>query len=180
MSTDKIPTVVVDDLHVRYKLIRGARAGSAAGALLSLLSGKSPGQLIQSVHAVKGVSLTAYAGDTIGLVGRNGSGKSSLLKAIAGLLQPSQGDVYTASQATLLGVNGALNKAVSGNRNITIGGLAMGMSRAEVEGIRPGVIEFSDLAEFIDLPMGTYSTGMQARLRFSIAAARQHEILLVD
>ncbi|MEY4900869.1 MAG: hypothetical protein RI895_1291 [Actinomycetota bacterium] len=180
MSTDKIPTVVVDDLHVRYRLIRGVRAGSAAGALLSLLSGKSPGQLIKSVHAVKGVSLTAYAGDTIGLVGRNGSGKSSLLKSIAGLLQPSQGDVYTASQATLLGVNGALNKAVSGNRNITIGGLAMGMSRAEVENIRPGIIEFADLAEFIDLPMGTYSAGMQARLRFSIAAARQHEILLVD
>jgi teichoic acid transport system ATP-binding protein len=180
MSTDKIPTVVVDDLHVQYRLIRGVRAGSAAGALLSLLSGKSPGQLIKSVHAIKGVSLTAYAGDTIGLVGRNGSGKSSLLKSIAGLLQPSQGDVYTASQATLLGVNGALSKAVSGNSNITIGGLAMGMSRAEVEDIRPGVIEFADLAEFIDLPMGTYSTGMQARLRFSIAAARQHEILLVD
>ena len=99
---------------------------------------------------------------------------------MAGLLQPSQGDVYTASQATLLGVNGALSKAVSGNRNITIGGLAMGMSRAEVENIRQGVIEFADLAEFIDLPMGTYSAGMQARLRFSIAAARQHEILLVD
>jgi teichoic acid transport system ATP-binding protein len=68
MSADKIPTVVVDDLHVRYRLIRGARAGSAAGALLSLLSGKSPGQLIQSVHAVKGVSLTAYDYDEEGIV----------------------------------------------------------------------------------------------------------------
>jgi teichoic acid transport system ATP-binding protein len=180
MSTDKIPTVLVDDLHVRYRVILGAGTGSAAGAMRSLLSGKSPGQLVKSVHAVKGVSLTAYEGDTIGLVGRNGSGKSSLLNAIAGLLQPSQGDVYTASRATLLGVKGALNKSVSGNRNITIGGLAMGMSRAEVEAMRADVIEFADLAEFIDMPMGTYSTGMQARLRFSIAAARQHEILLVD
>jgi teichoic acid transport system ATP-binding protein len=180
MSTDKIPTVIVDDLHIRYRVILGTGTGSAAGALRSLLSGKSPGQLVKSVHAVKGASLTAYKGDTIGLIGRNGSGKSSLLKAVAGLLQPSQGDVYTASQATLLGVKGALNKAVSGNRNITIGGLAMGMSRAEVEAMRAGVIEFADLAEFIDLPMGTYSSGMQARLRFSIAAARQHEILLVD
>ena len=180
MSTDKIPTVLVDDLHVRYRVILGAGTGSAAGAMRSLLSGKSPGQLVKSVHAVKGVSLTAYEGDTIGLVGRNGSGKSSLLNAIAGLLQPSQGDVYTASRATLLGVKGALNKSVSGNRNITIGGLAMGMSRAEVEAMRPEVIEFADLTEFINMPMGTYSTGMQARLRFSIAAARQHEILLVD
>ena len=180
IPSNKIPTVVVDDLHVRYRVILGTGAGSAAGALRSLLSGKSPGQLVKSVHAVKGVSLMAFEGDTIGLIGRNGSGKSSLLKAIAGLLQPSQGDVYTASRATLLGVNGALNKAVSGNRNITIGGLAMGMTRADVQAIRAEVIEFADLAEFIDLPMGTYSSGMQARLRFSIAAARQHEILLVD
>ncbi len=180
MSTDKIPTVVVDDLHIKYRVILGAGTGSAAGALRSLLSGKAPSQVVKSVHAVKGVSLTAYEGDTIGLVGRNGSGKSSLLKAIAGLLQPSSGDVYTASQATLLGVSGALNKSISGNRNITLGGLAMGMSIEEVEEMRPKVIEFADMEEFIDMPMGTYSSGMQARLRFSIAAARQHEILLVD
>jgi teichoic acid transport system ATP-binding protein len=180
LSTEKIPTVIVDDLHIKYRVILGAGTGSAAGALRSLISGKAPSQIVKSVHAVKGVSLTAYEGDTIGLVGRNGSGKSSLLKAIAGLLQPSTGDVYTASQATLLGVRGALNKSISGNRNITLGGLAMGMSRGEVEAIRQQVIEFADMEEFIDMPMGTYSSGMQARLRFSIAAARQHEILLVD
>jgi teichoic acid transport system ATP-binding protein len=180
LSTGKIPTVIVDDLHIKYRVILGAGTGSAAGALRSLISGKAPSQIVKSVHAVKGVSLTAYEGDTIGLVGRNGSGKSSLLKAIAGLLQPSTGDVYTASQATLLGVRGALNKSISGNRNITLGGLAMGMSREEVEAIRQQVIDFADMEDFIDMPMGTYSSGMQARLRFSIAAARQHEILLVD
>jgi teichoic acid transport system ATP-binding protein len=180
MPSEKIPTVIVDDLHIKYRVILGAKAGSAAGALRSLISGKAPSQIVKSVHAVKGVSLTAYEGDTIGLVGRNGSGKSSLLKAIAGLLQPSKGDVYTASQATLLGVRGALNQAVSGNRNITLGGLAMGMSREEVEAIRQQVIDFAEMEEFIEMPMGTYSSGMQARLRFSIAAARQHEILLVD
>jgi teichoic acid transport system ATP-binding protein len=180
LSTSKVPTVIVDDLNIKYRVILGANTGSAAGALRSLVSGKAPSQVVKSVHAVKGVSLTAYEGDTIGLVGRNGSGKSSLLKAVAGLLQPSSGDVYTASQATLLGVSGALNKAISGNRNITLGGLAMGMSREEVEAIRQQVIDFADIEEFIDMPMGTYSSGMQARLRFSIAAARQHEILLVD
>lgn len=179
-SADKIPTVVVDQLNIRYRVILGAKTGSAAGALRSLISGKAPSQVIKSVHAVKGVSLVAYEGDTIGLVGPNGSGKSSLLKAIAGLLQPSAGEVYTASQATLLGVSGALNKSISGNRNITLGGLAMGMSREQVEAIRQQVIDFADIEEFIDLPMGTYSSGMQARLRFAIAAARQHNILLID
>jgi teichoic acid transport system ATP-binding protein len=180
METNKIPTVVVDDLHVNYRVVLGAGTSSPAGALRSLVRGKGPGQLVKSIHAVKGVSLVAYEGETIGLIGRNGSGKSSLLTAIAGLIKPSSGDVYTASQATLLGVGGALNKTISGNRNITLGGLAMGLSRIEVEELRQEVIEFADLEESIELPMGTYSSGMQARLRFAIAAARQHEILLVD
>lgn len=180
METNRVPTVVVDNVHIKYRVVLGAGTGSAAGALRSLLSGKAPSQIVKSVHAVKGVSLVAYEGETIGLVGRNGSGKSSLLKAVAGLLKPSSGDVYTASQATLLGVGGALNKSISGNRNITLGGLAMGMNRQEVDAIRQDVIDFADIEDFIDMPMGTYSSGMQARLRFSIAAARQHEILLVD
>ena len=180
MATKNTPTVVVDDLHVNYRVVLGAGTSSPAGALRSLMRGKGPGQLIKSVHAVKGVSLTAYEGETIGLIGRNGSGKSSLLKAVAGLLQPSSGDVYTSSQATLLGVGGALNKSISGNRNISLGGLAMGLSKAEVESLRQEVIDFADIEEFIDMPMGTYSSGMQARLRFSIASVRRHEILLVD
>ena len=157
MATRNTPTVVVDDLHVNYRVVLGAGTSSPAGALRSLMRGKGPGQLIKSVHAVKGVSLTAYEGETIGLIGRNGSGKSSLLKAVAGLLQPSSGDVYTSSQATLLGVGGALNKSISGNRNISLGGLAMGLSKAEVESLRQEVIDFADIEEFIDMPMGTYS-----------------------
>jgi teichoic acid transport system ATP-binding protein len=174
------PTVVIDDVHIHYRVVLGAGIGSAAGALRSLVSGKKPSQVVKQVHAVRGVSMVAYEGDVVGLVGRNGSGKSSLLRSIAGLQKPSQGDVYTSSQASLLGVGAALNKSITGNRNITLGGLAMGMTRDEIEELRPSIIDFADIGEFIDMPMGTYSSGMQARLRFAIAAARQHEILLVD
>lgn len=174
------PTVIIDSLHIRYRVVLGSSTRSAAGALRTLITGKSPSQLAKSVHAVRGVDFTAYEGDVIGLVGRNGSGKSSLLKAVAGLLRPSEGDVYTSAPATLLGVGAALNKALSGNRNITLGGLAMGLRRDDIERLRPGIIEFSGLGEAIDLPMGTYSSGMKARLRFAIAAAREHDILLVD
>ncbi len=174
------PTVVIDDVHIHYRVVLGAGIGSAAGALRSMVSGSKPSQVVKKVHAVKGVSLVAYEGDIIGLVGRNGSGKSSLLRSIAGLQQPSQGDVYTSSRASLLGVGAALNKSITGNRNITLGGLAMGMTRSQIEELRPSIVEFAGIGEFIDMPMGTYSSGMQARLRFAIAAARQHEILLVD
>ena len=174
------PTVLIDGLHVRYRVIMGSATRSAAGALRTMVTGKSPSQLAKSVHAVRGVDFTAYEGDVIGLIGRNGSGKSSLLKAVAGLLRPSEGDVYTASPATMLGVGAALNKALSGNRNITLGGLAMGLDRDEIERLRPSIIEFSGLGGAIDLPMGTYSSGMKTRLRFAIAASREHDILLVD
>ena len=174
------PTVVMDNVHIEYRVVMGAGTSSAAGALRSLVTGKAPAQIIKSVHAVRGVSAVGYEGDVIGLVGRNGSGKSSLLRAIAGLQKPTEGDVYTSSRATLLGVGAALNRAVSGNRNITLGGLAMGLRREEIDDMREDIIEFSGLRDSIDLPMGTYSSGMQARLRFAIAASRQHEILLVD
>ena len=74
-------------------------------------------------------NLTVQTGERIGLIGRNGSGKSTLLKTVAGLVLPTSGDVYTSHPATLLGVGAALNKALSGDRNITLGGLAMGLSR---------------------------------------------------
>ncbi len=180
MSNELRPTVVIDDVHIKYRVVLGSGASSAAGALRSLVRGKAPAQVVKSVHAVKGVSFVAYEGDVIGLVGRNGSGKSSLLRAIAGLQKLASGDIYTSSQATLLGVGAALNKSVSGNRNITLGGLAMGLSRDEIEERRQSIIDFAGIPDAIDLPMGTYSSGMQARLRFAIAASRQHEILLVD
>jgi teichoic acid transport system ATP-binding protein len=178
--SERRPTVVIDDLHVTYSVTLGSATRSAAGALRSLLTGKSPSQLTKKINAVRGVTYVAYEGDVIGLIGRNGSGKSTMLKTVAGLVLPTSGDVYTSHPATLLGVGAALNKALSGDRNITLGGLAMGLSRETIDELRPGIVEFSGLGDAIQLPMGTYSSGMKARLRFAIAASRQHDILLVD
>ena len=180
MSEQRIPTVVVDNVHINYRITLGSKVSSAAGALRSLVGGRSPNQVVKNVHAVRGVSLIAYEGDVIGLIGRNGSGKSSLLRAIAGLQRLQSGEIYTAGRASLLGVRAALNKSISGQRNITLGGLAMGMSREGINVSGDSIIEFADLEEFIEMPMGTYSSGMQARLRFAIAASRSHDIMLVD
>ncbi|UQS32692.1 ABC transporter ATP-binding protein [Streptomyces fradiae] len=157
-----------------------SRAGAALGRLLA--RGRAV-PATRTVHAVKGVSFAAYKGEAIGLIGSNGSGKSTLLKAVAGLLPPSRGHVYTQGQPSLLGVNAALMGDLTGERNIVLGGLAMGMTREEVAERYQRIVEFSginDKGDFVSLPMRTYSSGMGARLRFSIAAARSHDVLLID
>jgi teichoic acid transport system ATP-binding protein len=174
---------VVDDIHVVYRVHgAGARGTTPVAALKRILTGaRSPA--VREIHAIKGVSFAAYEGEAVGLIGSNGSGKSTLLRAIAGLLPVDRGAVYTKGQPSLLGVNAALLSDLSGDRNVMLGCLAMGMSRAEVKRRTPEIIEFSginDRADFSSLPMRTYSSGMAARLRFAIAAAKRHEVLLID
>jgi teichoic acid transport system ATP-binding protein len=177
------PTVIVDDVHIIYRIYgAGAGKGSAPAAFARLVLRRgSPS--VHLVHAVKGVSFTAYRGEAIGIIGSNGSGKSTLLKAIAGLLPPDRGKVYTDGQPSLLGVNAALMNDLTGGVNVILGGLAMGMSREEIRARYTGVVAFSGINEqgdFITLPMRTYSSGMSARLRFSIAAAKNHDVLMID
>ncbi|WP_417218857.1 ABC transporter ATP-binding protein [Arthrobacter sp.] len=170
------PVVVVEDLHVRYKVYSsGKSAGPAAGRrLLTTTRG------LREVHAVKGVSFTAYENESIGVIGSNGSGKSTLMRSIVGLTPPASGAVYASSRPNMLGVGAALIPDLSGDKNITLGGLALGYSRREIEKMRHDIVDFAELEEFIDLPMRTYSSGMSARLKFAIAASKQHEILIVD
>jgi teichoic acid transport system ATP-binding protein len=172
-------TVVVDDVHLTYRIIgRGRRGGGPAAIRRALLREAAPGQ--RSVHAVRGVSLTSYRGEAIGLIGPNGSGKSTLLRAIAGLMAPSHGVVWTRGQASLLGVSAAMMGAMSGEQNIVLGCLAIGMTPAEIAEEYDAICDFAGIGDFVHLPMNTYSSGMGARLRFAIAAARAPDILLID
>jgi teichoic acid transport system ATP-binding protein len=185
MAGNRVPTVIADELHIVYRVYGGTRSrgrGSATAALNRMIRRK-PGNGAREVHAVKGVTFAAYQGESIGLIGSNGSGKSTLLRAVAGLLPPERGKVYTNGQPSLLGVNAALMNDLTGERNVVLGGLAMGMSREEVRERYDEIVEFSGINEkgdFISLPMRTYSSGMAARLRFSIAAAKDHDVLMID
>jgi teichoic acid transport system ATP-binding protein len=172
--------VVADDLHIVYRVYGGGGdRGTAPTALLRIL-GRKKRASIREVHAIRGVSFVAYRGDAVGVIGRNGSGKTTLLRAIAGLLPAEDGNVYTAGGAALLGVNAALLEDLTGERNVVLGCLAMGMSKKEVKERYPAIAEFSGVGDFINLPMKTYSTGMGSRLRFAIAASKSHDILLID
>lgn len=184
------PTVIVDDLNVVYR-VRGAgqgrkkkapgaaARGGVAGVLGRLVLGhKDPA--ITEIHAVKGVSFVARRGDAIGLIGHNGSGKSTLLRAIAGLLPAESGAVYSAGQPSLLGVHAVLMNDLTGDANVRLGGLAMGLTPDEVAERYDEVADFAGLGRAMSLPMRTYSSGMSARLRFAIASVKTHEVLLID
>ena len=184
MADERIPTVIVDDAHVVYRVHGSTSPGSkSAVASFKRLVTRTKAASIREVHAVKGVTFVAYRGEAIGLIGSNGSGKSTLLRAIAGLLPCERGHIYAAGQPSLLGVNAALMNDLPGERNVVLGCLAMGMTPAEVKAKTADIIEFSGINErgdFSSLPMRTYSSGMAARLRFSIAAAKKHDVLLID
>ena len=173
----RTPVVMVDNLHVKYQVFSSGKALGNAGAR-RLLQPKMRG--VRTVHALKGISFVAYENESIGIIGSNGSGKSTLLRAITGLTPPAAGSVYARSRPSLLGVGAALIPDLSGDKNITLGGLALGYNREQVEHMREEITKFAELEEFIDLPMRTYSSGMAARLKFAIAASKEHDILIVD
>jgi teichoic acid transport system ATP-binding protein len=173
LRTDRV-TVHLDDVHITYRVYHDRRP-----SLADVFRGKRE-RRFREIKAVQGIDLTAHAGEAIGLIGRNGSGKSTLLKAMAGLLPVNGGEVWATSQPSLLGVGAALQPNLSGRRNIQLGGLALGLSSREIEGKIDEVVTFAGLQEFADLPLKAYSSGMRARLHFSIATAVQPEILLVD
>lgn len=173
----KKPTVIVDDVHVTYRVYASGRPAKEASFLRKRATSM---RRLHEVHAVRGISFVAHEGEAIGVIGANGSGKSTLLRTIAGLTPPTKGAVYAETEPTLLGVNAALINELSGERNIVLGGLALGMTPEEVKEKYDSIAEFADINESIDLPMRTYSSGMSARLRFAIAASVTHRVLLID
>jgi teichoic acid transport system ATP-binding protein len=171
------PVIIVDQLHVMYRVFAGGRRATGKASQSGLLN-RTRG--IRTVHALKGVSFTAYENESIGVIGHNGSGKSTLMRSLTGLTPPETGAVFAASRPNLLGVGAALLPELSGENNIVLGGLALGFSKKEVVQLRDQIVAFAELEKFIDLPMRTYSSGMQARLKFAIATSKEHEILIVD
>ena len=139
------------------------------------------GKQTRVVRALDDVNLDVEYGQVLGVIGTNGAGKSSLMRCVAGILPPTQGriEVY-GSVSTLLALGVGFNPSMSGRDNVYLGGLAAGMSRDEIDSHFEEIAEFSELGEAIDAPMRTYSSGMYARLAFSVAATVRPDILIVD
>ena len=132
-------------------------------------------------HALQDVSFHVPSGETLGIIGHNGAGKSTLLKLLSGVLLPDSGSIESSGRVTgLLELGTGFNHELTGVQNIVNNGLLIGMSRAEIAERKPSIIAFSELGDFIDDPMKTYSSGMIMRLAFSIAIHARPDTFLVD
>jgi ABC-type polysaccharide/polyol phosphate transport system ATPase subunit len=133
------------------------------------------------VRALFDISANFTSGDRIGIVGPNGAGKTTLLRTIAGIYEPISGAVRTEGEiTTLLNLGVGLHPEMTGRENIRGRALHMGLSNSQIRELTPQIEKFSELGEFLDMPIRTYSSGMQLRLAFAVATAVKPDILLMD
>ena len=167
---------IVLDHASRAFQIRADRGGTLKELLLGRRAdGPAP------VQALADVSLRIEPGETVGIVGRNGAGKSSTLRVLAGIVPLDSGSVTCGGQVvSLLELGGGFGRDFSGRENIMLGGALHGLDRAGIEAKIDDIIEFSELGHFIDVPVKTYSSGMFVRLGFAITAHLDADILLID
>lgn len=170
LSGDPKVTIAAENVRLRYTVRRSN--GSAWW--------RSSGKTSVTGPVLRGITMAAREGEMVGIVGLNGSGKSSLLRVLAGLQPATAGTVVASAQPQLLGVSAALVPDLSGEDNIWLGTLAMGMTPDEAYFAKERIELLAGLGEAIKQPMKTYSSGMGARLRFAISVAADPEILMID
>lgn len=136
---------------------------------------------IETFWALDDVSFDVYKGEVVGLIGRNGSGKSTMLKIIAGLFQPTKGSVHVKGRIVpMLELGSGFDPELTGRENVYLNGAILGYTEKFLNERFDEILEFSELGNFIDVPLKTYSSGMMMRLAFSIATIVQPEVLIVD
>ena len=163
----------VKDLHISYKCLKSF---SIKRSLLQLKKTDT-----EVFEAVKGVSFSVKKGEILGIVGKNGSGKSTMLKAIAGIFSPDEGSIdLHGNSVSLLSIGVGFQKKLTGRENILLSGLLLGFSEEQVRAKMDEIINFAGLGKFIDMPVKTYSSGMYSKLAFSITAILEADIMLID
>ncbi|MBB4003059.1 ABC-type polysaccharide/polyol phosphate transport system ATPase subunit [Aurantimonas endophytica] len=175
--------ISLEDVAIEYP-IYNAGSMSLRHQLLAVSTGgriSREDRRIVTVKALDGINLELRKGDRIGLVGHNGSGKSTLLRTLAGIFTPTRGRITIEGRvSTVFGLGAGMEPELTGYENIMRMGMMLGASRAESKSRIPDIEEFSELGEFLSMPVRTYSDGMKTRLSFGVATAAQPEILLID
>jgi teichoic acid transport system ATP-binding protein len=170
LTGDPKVTIAAENVRLRYTVQRSAGQRWWRGGSKKSVTGP----------VLRGITMAAREGEMVGIVGLNGSGKSSLLRVLAGLQPATSGTVVASAQPQLLGVSAALVPELSGEENIWLGTLAMGMTPDDAYFAKERIEQLAGIGDAIQQPMKTYSSGMGARLRFAISVAADPEILMID
>ena len=165
--------IEVRNLHICYKILR---AYSIKKSLLQMKKAST-----ETFEAVRGVDFNVNKGEILGIVGKNGSGKSTMLRAIAGIFSPDEGSIdLHGHSVSLLSIGVGFLKKLTGRENIMLSGMLLGFTEEQVLEKMDEIIDFAGLGDFIDLPVKTYSSGMYSKLAFSITAILEADIMLID
>jgi ABC-type polysaccharide/polyol phosphate transport system ATPase subunit len=177
LSASKPARIRVEDVSVTYRtpLERNPTLKSALRKL-----GRRE-RIIREVEALRNVSFEVPHGKVMGVVGANGAGKSTLMRAVAGILPPTTGRIEVQGRvSTLLSLGVGFNRKLTGRENVVLGGLAAGLTRAQLREKYDEIVAFAELEDFMDMPMRTYSSGMYGRLAFAVAVTMEPDILIID
>jgi lipopolysaccharide transport system ATP-binding protein len=182
------PVVSARGLAKRYRIRRNNNgrygtdlADDLAGPLLDLMRGKWHKTEYDDFWALRGVDFEVSPGEVLGLVGRNGAGKSTLLKLLARVVRPTSGEALLRGRVgSLLEVGTGFHPDLTGRENVFLAGAFLGLTRREIKSRFDEIVEFSEVAKFLETPVKRYSSGMYARLAFAVAAHLEADILLVD
>jgi ABC-type polysaccharide/polyol phosphate transport system ATPase subunit len=173
----------IDVVNVTKTYRKYARRKQFATLKSAILSGSLVGDLNpeDSFHALRGVSFSVRSGSTFGIIGRNGSGKSTALKLVAGITKPTTGTVAVQGRiSALIELGAGFHPEISGRENVFINGIMLGLTKREITRRFDEIVEFAELEDFIDAPVKTYSSGMYMRLGFAVAINVDPDVLLID
>jgi len=176
-----LASIILENACVEFP-IYNARGRSIRRNLMARVGGSvaADGDVV-SVNALKNVNLRLTNGDRLGLLGHNGAGKSTLLRVLSGAYEPSSGSAeIQGAVSSLLDITMGMDPEMSGAENIVLRGAIIGMTIPEARERIPEIAEFAEIGDFLDLPMRTYSSGMNMRLAFAISTAIRPDILLMD
>jgi ABC-type polysaccharide/polyol phosphate transport system ATPase subunit len=176
-ESDAPVAVRIENVDISFRVPRQG-ANTTLGALKHLGKRKS---LTHNVDAIQGMSFDIKAGSSLAIIGQNGAGKTSLLRAISGMIPPTSGRIEVHGEvSTLLALDTGFNKQLTGRENVVLSGLAAGNTKAEIEAKIDDIVAFAEIGEAIDRPVSTYSAGTGKRLAFSVAAHLEPDILIID